>query len=338
MKQLTLMEKGGVQTMMSADEQVWHGGAKVVKGLQTSKEAIVHAGLDWQVSKKPNEYTTKIDGKHTVRLVGKGFQVMREDNHESLGNVGSRWTAHQNREAFNLMDEIIGRKEAVYDTAGALGRGEKVWILAKVKGIITLGGEDVVDKYLLMANAHDGTKAFKFAVTTKRPVCGNTLHLALTEAERAEQIFSIRHTSKLEDKAQRIIDTFKIALKKFDQFSEAAQAMTKVKMNSKKFNEFLGLLGFDPEAKGGKKEAIINDLTSAFETSPGSQLVSAKGTLWGALNAVTYYTSNTRSTRQTKSSGFKSEGEARLNSVWFGSGAALNQKALSAATEMVTAK
>lgn len=336
MRQLTLGTGNIPQTMMSADTQVWHGGAKVVKGLQTSKEAIIEAGLDWQVAKAQNEYTVKM-GRTKLRMVGKGFQVIRTDNNESLGDVGSRWTPHQNREAFALMDEIIGRKAAVYDTAGALGRGEKVWILAKVKGLITLGGEDVIDKYLLMANAHDGTKAFKFAVTTKRPVCGNTLHLALTEAERAEQIFSIRHTSKLEDKAQRIIDYFNIALKKYDDFEAAAKAMTQVKMNTKKFNEFLGLLGIDTEAKGGKKESIITDLTSAFTSAPGQNLPTAKGTLWGALNSVTYYTSNTRSTRQTKASGFKSEGEARLNSVWFGSGNVLNQKALAVATKMVEA-
>ena len=63
--------------------------------------------------------------------------------------------------------------------------------------------------------------------------------------------------------------------------------------------------------------------------------MTAKGTLWGALNAVTNYTSHTRPTRQTKASGFKSETEARLNSVWFGTGNTLNQKALDVATKMV---
>jgi phage/plasmid-like protein (TIGR03299 family) len=335
MKQLTLAQ-AGVQTMMYAGEVPWHGLGQKVEGLQTSKEAIVKAGLDWQVQKHANEYTIK-EGRAKVRMVGKGFQVIRMDNKESLGNVGTRWTPHQNREAFALMDEVIGRKAAVYETAGALGRGEKIWLLAKVKGLITIGGEDVVEKYLLAANAHDGTKSFKLAVTTIRPVCGNTLHLALKEADGAEQVFSIRHTSKLEDKVQKIVDYLQIASKKFEDFKDAAQAMTKVKMNTKKFNEFLGLLGFDPEAEGGKKESIITDLRDAFESAPGSQLETAKGTLWGALNAVTYYTTHKRTTRQTKSSGFKSENEARLNSSWFGSGNDLNQKALAVATQMVEA-
>jgi len=323
-----------VQTMFSVKEVPWHGLGKIVEGLQTSKEAIVQAGLDWQVKKIKNEYTVK-QGRTKVRLEGKGHQVVREDNMESLGVVGDRWTPTQNREAFNIMDEIIGRKAAVYETAGALGRGEKVWMLAKVKGLITLGGDDVVDKYFLIANAHDGTKAFKFAVTTVRVVCANTLHLALTEAEKAEKIFSIRHTSNASEKIQKIVDYMGIASKKFEDFGELAQAMTKVKMNTAKFDEFLGLMGFDPEVKGGKKESIITDLRNAFTDSPGSKMVTAKGTLWGALNAVTFYTNHERPTRQTKASGFKSEDEARLNSVWFGSGNGLNQKALTVATKMV---
>lgn len=326
-----------VQTMMSVKEKPWHGLGHIVSGLQTSKEAIVAAGLDWQVTKIPNEYTVKI-GKAKVKMTGKGFQVVREDNKESLGNVGNRWTPQQNREGFAFMDEVIGRKAAVYETAGALGRGEKTWMLAKVNGLITLGGDDVVDKYFLIANAHDGTKAIKFAVTTVRVVCANTLHLALTEAEKGEKIFSIRHTSKAADKVAKVVDYLGVASKKFEDFADMAKVMTKHQLNLKKFDEFLGLVGIDTEAQGGKKESIYTDIKEAFETSPGSKLTTAKGTLWGALNAVTYYTNHVRPTRVTAVSGFKTENEARLNSVWFGSGAALNEKALKAAQSLVLSK
>lgn len=327
-----------VQTMMSVKEKPWHGLGQIVTGLQTSKEAIVAAGLDWQVAKVQNEYTVKGPGRSKIKLVGKGFQVVRTDNNESLGNVGNRWEPQQNREGFAFMDEVIGRKAAVYETAGALGRGEKTWMLAKVGGLITLGGDDVIDKYFLIANAHDGTKAIKFAVTTVRVVCANTLHLALSEAEKGEKIFSIRHTAKAAEKVDKVIEYLGVATKKFEDFADMAKVMTKVKINTAKFDEFLGLVGIDTEAKGGKKESTYTDIVDAFENAPGSKLLTAKGTLWGALNAITNYTTHTRPTRVTKTSGFKSEAEARLNSVWFGSGASLNEKALRVAQSMVTSK
>ena len=325
-----------IYTMMSADQLPWHGIGTVVTGKQTSKEAIVAAGLDWQVKKIPNEYTVRGPGRSKIKIIGKGFQVVREDNNESLGNVGNRWTPQQNREGFEFMDAVIGRKAAVYETAGALGRGEKTWMLAKVGGLVTVGGDDVLDKYFLIANAHDGTKAIKFAVTTVRVVCANTLHLALTEAEKGENIFSIRHTSNAADKVDKVIEYLDIATKKFEDFTDMAKAMTKVKINTAKFDEFLGLVGIDTEAEGGKKESTYTDIKNAFESGAGSKLVTARGTLWGALNAITNYTTHTRPTRVTKTSGFKSEAEARLNSVWFGSGASMNEKALRVAQGMVT--
>src|SRR5579872_1109310 len=83
-----------VQTMMSVKEVPWHGLGNIVSGLQTSKEAIVAAGLDWQVKKIPNQYTVK-EGRKELLLNGKGHQVVREDNNESLGVVGDRWTPQQ---------------------------------------------------------------------------------------------------------------------------------------------------------------------------------------------------------------------------------------------------
>jgi len=325
-----------VQTMMSVGELPWHKLGKVVTGLQTSKEAIVQAGLDWQVRKVANEYTVKM-GKSKVKMVGKGFQVVREDNNESLGNVGNRWEPQQNREGFAFMDEVIGRKAAVYTTAGALGRGEKVWMLAKIPTSITIGGDDVVDKYFMIANSHDGSKAIKFMITSIRVVCSNTLNLAISEAEKGEKIFSIRHGANAANKVQKVIEYLGVANKKFDDFADLAKVMTKVKINTKAFDNFLGLVtGIDMEDVHGKKESIIEDLKNSFENSPGSKLVTARGSLWGALNAVTHYTNFVRPTRVTKTGGFKSDEEARFASVFFGSGNTMNQKALQVATEMVS--
>jgi len=62
----------------------------------------------------------------------------------------------------------------------------------------------------------------------------------------------------------------------------------------------------------------------AVDLSPGSNLKSAKGTWWGALNAVTYVVDH-----QKKS---KAEGNA-LHSAWFGTGAMTKRKALDKAVE-----
>ena len=62
-----------------------------------------------------------------------------------------------------------------------------------------------------------------------------------------------------------------------------------------------------------------------FNSAPGQQLDTAKGTLWGAVNAVTYYADHIRS---------GTDGD-RLDSSWFGAGCALKDKAWAKASDLV---
>jgi len=57
----------------------------------------------------------------------------------------------------------------------------------------------------------------------------------------------------------------------------------------------------------------------------GSELISASGTAWGLLNSVTEYVDHERRARSK---------EFRLDSAWFGQGAALKQRALDYALQL----
>jgi hypothetical protein len=65
-------------------------------------------------------------------------------------------------------------------------------------------------------------------------------------------------------------------------------------------------------------------VTRLFETGRGSDLATARGTLWGAYNAVAEYLSYERGLGQ----------DTRLNSLWFGASARLNEDALAVALDM----
>jgi len=81
----------------------------------------------------------------------------------------------------------------------------------------------------------------------------------------------------------------------------------------------------------GMQEPLIDNfnkfpklVVDALEQSPGSQLKSARGTWWGALNAVTYVEDHLRESQ--------SEGNA-LHSAWFGAAANRKSKALDLAVK-----
>ena len=66
-------------------------------------------------------------------------------------------------------------------------------------------------------------------------------------------------------------------------------------------------------------------MTALFRSAPGQQFVTAKGTLWGAVNAVTYYADHVRS-----------GAEERLDGAWFGAGYALKEKAWTEADTLIS--
>jgi hypothetical protein len=57
----------------------------------------------------------------------------------------------------------------------------------------------------------------------------------------------------------------------------------------------------------------------------GATLESSRGTAWGLLNAVTEYVDHERRARSN---------EYRMDSAWFGQGAVIKQRALSAALQL----
>jgi hypothetical protein len=72
-----------------------------------------------------------------------------------------------------------------------------------------------------------------------------------------------------------------------------------------------------------KVERELQTVAALFGSAPGQKLPSADGTVWGAVNAVTYYADHVRS------------GSDRLECSWFGAGAALKNKAWAKAVELI---
>lgn len=304
----------------------WHNEGVVVEGLLTAAEALRQGGLDWTASK---ETLRTASGQH----VPNAFAMVRSDNNAVLGVVGNQYTALQNRDAFSMMDAIVrDHGSAKYETAGALGKGERVWLQLAVEGDITLrdarGREagDTLQRYILMANSHDGSSPVMVATTMVRVVCQNTLTAALTSAAN---MFKVRHTKGMGLKVESAREALGIINKSYEELEAKIQQLTRVSVTDAGFQAFITSLGFDADAPGGKAKGAVDTLTALWSgAGKGSELATARGTAWGALNAITEYVDHERPTRVTAASSFKTEGEARLASQWFGSGLQLKEKAL----------
>jgi phage/plasmid-like protein (TIGR03299 family) len=199
----------GKDAFFSVKEKAWHGLGQIVQDYPTSAEAIKFAGLDYEVIKQ-DIYTTSFnaDGQAMdfTNRVKTHYATMRKDTGDVLGIVGSKYEVVQNETAFTFFDSLVADDSGIkYETAGALGNGEKIFITAKLPDVIKIGRNDIIEEYIFLTTSHDGSGSIMAAFTPVRIVCNNTLNMALKNHSNA--VF-IKHTANAEEKlkeAARII-------------------------------------------------------------------------------------------------------------------------------------
>ncbi|ALM50122.1 alpha/beta hydrolase [Flavobacterium psychrophilum] len=315
---LNFNEHTGKYSFFSVQEKAWHNLGQIVSDYPTSAEAIQYAGLDYQIAKEPNTHILP-SGKSIQSK--SSFFTYRTDNDTVLGaSVGKDYHIVQNREAFAFFDAIVGGSEGIlYETAGALGQGERIFITAKLPGYIRVGnGEDVTEKYIFLTTAHDGSGSITAAFTPIRIVCQNTLNAAL---KGMSNVVRIKHTSGAK---QRLEDAHKV-MGLADRLSVELEGIfnnwASVKVADNEMKKLIELAlcpnkeTFDLLKKGAQDElstVFKNTVQDAFAyamISDTQQMETTKGTLFGAYNAVTGYYQNVRN--------YKDE-EAKLQSLVMG--------------------
>jgi phage/plasmid-like protein (TIGR03299 family) len=319
----------GRAEMFYVKERPWHGLGTRVEDAPTSAEALALAGLDWTLSLEPMTASGGIN-------VPMGKAVIRTDVNRCIGMVGNRYRVVQNRDAFSMLDSLVTTDELRYETAGALGHGERVWMLARVPGDLRIDGtDDVTHKYLLLSNQHDGFGSLRVFFTGVRVVCQNTLNFASKQAQR--QGLVIRHTGSLVDKIEEGRRILGLAHEFFDAAVQQMNRMASLKMTSTTAYKYFESVFPDPADKGSAKvaarnaEEIRGKLVDLFERGAGADIKGVKGTLWTAYNACTEYVDHVVKTKDSTKALGRDEQQGRLASVWFGQGASIKGKAWEAA-------
>lgn len=209
-----------------ANVEAWHGHGTVLDHAPSAAEAITAAHLDWKVEKRAAYFVGDDGGM--VRIPGMAHTV-RVDAGVPLGYVSEGFSILQNDEAFLAVDAVLQEEGIVYEAAGALQGGRRVWLLARnPEATITAGG-DKVDPYFLLYNGHDGLTTLTMTYTGVRVVCKNTVDAALAESGAKKSGVRIRHTASMTAKiasARAAFDKIKAAQAAFAAKADALAAMT----------------------------------------------------------------------------------------------------------------
>ena len=303
--------------MFYTGETPWHGLGTKLDAPATAKEAIEAANLDYTVELQP--LFLQSGNKVTLKQA-----VVRTDNGVELGVVGHKYQPIQNAEAFNFFDVLVGEGQAIYHTAGALGRGERIWILAKLPHEIVVRKNDVVEEYMLLTNGHNGLYSTLLFPTPTRVVCQNTLNMALREMNG----ISIRHTGNIMSKLDKARDVLGITLNYYKQFEQIAKQMAEFKMTEELTNDYFDkMLSInDTKEVSTRTQNVKNELVQLFHNGKGNNGES----LWDAYNSVTEMVDHSPLSKRQKE-----DPTSKLNSIWFGSGAQFKEEAWTNACELM---
>jgi phage/plasmid-like protein (TIGR03299 family) len=336
-----------VETMAYTGEVPWHGLGTEVNNTMSPKEMLKAAQIDWTVSKRPAYTTDRPDVWNLndpteeagfLRASDQYFLVRDSDN-KILSPCGESYVPFQNAEVMDFFKKFTEAGSMTMETAGSLKEGKDIWGLAKITDKFSLSGGDEVGGYLLLNNSHQVGKAMTVMFTSIRVVCNNTLTMALKGHYTEGNRFRVLHLQMFDEEIHKAAEeALGISGQQMQQFKEQSEFLESKRAKEFDLSNYIAEL-FQPNllierAKAADQAALpplyqefartAELVHEAVECSPGANLASAKGTWWGALNAVTYVVDH-----QKKS---MAEGNA-LHSAWFGSGANTKRKALAKALE-----
>lgn len=111
----------GKDAYYSVKERAWHYKGQISQTYQQSGEVIVEAQIAYRVGKFPNSHHLP-SGR--IITSENSFYTARLDTEDILGDkLGADYTVIQNVDAFTFFDNIAGKEDIKYETAGALGNG-----------------------------------------------------------------------------------------------------------------------------------------------------------------------------------------------------------------------
>jgi len=316
-----------VENMFSVRQIPWHKTGKILQNPPTSKEAIIEAGLDWEVALR-DIYWSKTDTVGTIeyRQIPNRRSLVRLSDETPLALVSDHYKPLQNKNAFEWFDPIIQAGKATYETAGSLQNGKKIWILAKLSDDMDIVAGDSIRRYLLLANGHDGVTSILIQPTPIRVVCENTLNASLG----AGMVQSVWHQGDVVKKMDKIKSLLGMAEESFTEKKEIFQKMAKVSVNNSTIGNYVTTL-IPPAHKTATdklKETIRlsqERIWELHENGLGADIPGVRGTVWGLYNAAIEYGQYDMARR------VRDIGNYQL----FGAGASFKQRAYDKALELI---
>lgn len=335
----------GVAAMVSYRQSPWHEQGRVVDFEMTDEQILSLAGLDWHV--EPQSIYVKGE-EEGYNLVDGHKLLVRSDTNEGYGVVGALYRPFQNVEMVQLLRSIAKTTPVVWETAGALGTGQTVWVLGRLPDLKISLGKDVTDVFMLVSNGHGNRRALQIMPTGIRVVCQNTMRLALGGFSRTKQRmqalddedfsneamingYAIVHSRGMDTAVSSVVAAYQSIVNNIKDTTDVLEALADTPCSKSKAIEYWEAVFKTPssatetpraEALREQREKLRSDRLGAIWESPTSKVDGTTETLFAAYQTVVEYTDFSTASHSDVT---------RFRKAQFGSGAVLKANALNIA-------
>lgn len=315
----------------------WHElGTVMPSGLVDVGAALTAASLDWTVGLERMFLANRI-------AVPRKYAIVRDIDSAVVGIASDWYKPIQYRDAFAVFQPAVEQFGLTVESAGALGDGEKAWMLFRLPSTVSPVPGDDINGYGVAVTGHDGKTAFEFRPTPIRVVCQNTLNAAVEtnafgRSSAKGRMFAISHIgSDIDSQIAAAKEMVVGALDAMQATGETFASMAHKKLTPKQVVDFIERVF--PDGEDGKVTTQLADRRKAVSeliwTGVGAELAMSETdgepNPWACYNAVTEYFDHVAPAKTAKAS-------RRANqSALFGTGAELKLLALKAARELVAA-
>ena len=312
------------------NKEAWHGQGVVTEGTLSPRDAFETAGALFDVEKRAEFFHITEDlpgGDSRILTQPNGrYSIVRTDTQTFLGSVSESYEIVQNS-ALLRMAEFI-REEADMDSVVVLADGGKVAFTATIKG----AAEDIVPGDRVARNivgflGHDGRTGCGAMFTDVRVVCQNTLALAMRDNKAMR---TIHHNTGANDNFDALIRNIDASRRNFGEQMDLMKEFSKYKLErGYQLDDYFHKVYDLAEDADVTQMRKYMPLQRAYWGGLGSEF--HRGTLWGAVNAVTELETSTSSQLNTAKQSIKKFSRAN-----FGEGQTLSRRAIEVAKELIS--
>ena len=338
-----------LEQMAYVGDTPWHGLGNQLTQNQPIEVWAKQAGMDWRIESSDVSYMAKNARGQSIIMPYEEQRVLyRSDTHAPLSVVSQRYQEVQPMEILEFYRDLTEQSGFELETAGVLKGGKKFWALARTGQSTALKGKDVSNGYILLATACDGTLATTAQFTNIRVVCNNTLAIALRGQSSSAGVVKVPHSTKFD--ADKVKQQLGISVRAWDEHMYEMKQLTQRKVTQGEAAAYFdAVFNNTSMSVADQEENIIQFYRNIANPNPakeksepngramtkvmdmfngqgrGAELSSAKDTAYGLLCSITEFADHERRAMST---------DHRLDSAWFGAGAALKQRGLEQALRL----